>query len=114
MGKEPNKPIDMVEIEGVYVSVDGPGGKSRTLALSRQMVLFCVERRRSWRMLQSRAGIENPDYRAQCNALELLDSDEMTKEDVLANLAKLFDDELARLLGAPRGSATNGKVSAGG
>ena len=51
-----------------------------------------------------RAGIENPDYRAQCKALELLDSDELSKEDVLATLAELFNDELAGLLGTAKGS----------
>jgi pyruvate-ferredoxin/flavodoxin oxidoreductase len=29
------------------------------------MVLFCVERRKAWRLLQSKAGIENRDYKAQ-------------------------------------------------
>jgi len=28
-------------------------------------VLFCVERRKAWRMLQSKAGIENRDHTAQ-------------------------------------------------
>ncbi|MDA3961817.1 MAG: 2-oxoacid:acceptor oxidoreductase family protein [Planctomycetota bacterium] len=36
---------------------------------SRQLVVFCIERRRAWRMLQSRAGIENVDYTAQKQAL---------------------------------------------
>ncbi len=52
----------------VFIEVDD-GGRSRTLACSRQMVLFCVERRRSWRLLQSKAGIENVDYLQQQAAL---------------------------------------------
>ena len=35
------------------------------------MVIFCVERRKSWRIIQSRAGIENQDYLDQ---KELLDA----------------------------------------
>jgi pyruvate-ferredoxin/flavodoxin oxidoreductase len=50
---------------GVYMEVEDEDGTVRTLALSRQLVLFCVERRKAWRLLQSRAGIENPDYLAQ-------------------------------------------------
>jgi pyruvate-ferredoxin/flavodoxin oxidoreductase len=50
---------------GVYIVVDNGDGTSDPVALSRQMVLFCVERRKAWRMLQSRAGVENLDYEAQ-------------------------------------------------
>ena len=42
--------------------------------LSRQMVIFCVERRKAWRLLQSRAGIENKDYIAQKEYLKELDN----------------------------------------
>lgn len=50
---------------GVSLEVpDGKGGFQRRL-LSRHLVLFCVERRKAWRLLQSRAALENPDYRAQ-------------------------------------------------
>ena len=40
-------------------------GKMRYYAVSRQMVLFAVERRKAWRMLQSKAGVVNKDYLAQ-------------------------------------------------
>jgi pyruvate-ferredoxin/flavodoxin oxidoreductase len=50
--------------------------------LSRQMVLFCVERRKSWRMLQSRAGIENKDYTAQKEFLAKFDKGEFSEEAV--------------------------------
>lgn len=50
---------------GVSIEVEDDAGKVKRLAISRQMVLFCVERRRAWRMLQSRAGLENEDYAAQ-------------------------------------------------
>ncbi|MEN8235187.1 MAG: 2-oxoacid:acceptor oxidoreductase family protein [Actinomycetota bacterium] len=50
---------------GVTIETEDDDGNVRTVILSRMMVLFCVERRRSWRMLQSRAGITNVDYEAQ-------------------------------------------------
>jgi pyruvate-ferredoxin/flavodoxin oxidoreductase len=50
---------------GVYIKVQGVKGEPEYRALSRQLVLFCVERRKAWRMLQSKAGIENRDYTAQ-------------------------------------------------
>jgi hypothetical protein len=37
------------------------GGKMKYFAVSRQMVLFAVERRKAWRMLQSKAGVVNKD-----------------------------------------------------
>ncbi len=57
--------ISYVPDFGVYIEVDNGDGTSDPVALSRQMVLFCVERRKAWRMLQSRAGVENLDYEAQ-------------------------------------------------
>jgi pyruvate-ferredoxin/flavodoxin oxidoreductase len=57
---------------GVYLHTDDENGR-RTLLLSRQMVLFCVERRKAWRLLQSRAGITNTDYEAQKTVLATLD-----------------------------------------
>lgn len=42
-------------------------------AVSRQMVLFAVERRKAWRMLQSRAGVVNEDYVKQKTQLSELD-----------------------------------------
>jgi pyruvate-ferredoxin/flavodoxin oxidoreductase len=53
---------------GVYLRLDGPKGIEYR-SISRQLVLFCVERRKAWRMLQSKAGITNRDYAAQRAAL---------------------------------------------
>ena len=47
-------------------------GKFIPVGLSRQMVLFVVERRKNWRTLQSLVGIENEDYQAQKQNLEYL------------------------------------------
>ncbi len=49
---------------GVYIRAE-VNGAIRAYAVSRQMVLFAVERRKAWRMLQSKAGVENPDYQTQ-------------------------------------------------
>ena len=49
---------------GAYIKVEDGDG-FRYHAVSRQMVLFAVERRKAWRMLQSKAGIVNKDYLAQ-------------------------------------------------
>jgi pyruvate-ferredoxin/flavodoxin oxidoreductase len=46
-------------------------------AVSRQRVLFAVERRKAWRMLQSKAGVVNKDYLAQKALLSKLDKGEI-------------------------------------
>ncbi|MCH9002400.1 MAG: 2-oxoacid:acceptor oxidoreductase family protein, partial [Planctomycetes bacterium] len=79
---------------GVYIKSDQGDGKVRFLAMSRQMVLFCVERRKSWRMLQSKAGVENLDYRAQKSLLKKVDAGEIDMQDFLARTGELFRQEL--------------------
>jgi len=65
---------------GVTIETEDEEGNVRTLLLSRLMVLFCVERRRSWRMLQSRAGITNVDYEAQKSVRKTLDAGEYSPD----------------------------------
>ena len=67
---------------GVYIDLDDDQGGRRRIALSRQMVLYCVERRKSWRMLQSHAGVTNKDYEAQRTLLSRLDKGDVTVSDV--------------------------------
>src|SRR6185369_16512092 len=62
---------------GVYIKAE-IGGKMRYYAVSRQMVLFAVERRKAWRMLQSKAGVANKDYLAQKALLKKLDAGELS------------------------------------
>ena len=50
-----------VPAKGVYIMVE-KGDKMVPMGISRQMVLFCVERRKNWRMLQNWAGLPNSDY----------------------------------------------------
>jgi pyruvate-ferredoxin/flavodoxin oxidoreductase len=40
-----------------------------------------VERRKAWRMLQSRAGIQNPDYQAQKELIRKMDSENLSYEE---------------------------------
>lgn len=44
-------------------------GKATYYLLSKQLVIFCVERRKAWRSLQSMAGVVNKDYEEQKNRL---------------------------------------------
>ncbi len=57
---------------GAYIRAEAHG-KMKLFAVSRQMVLFAVERRKAWRMLQSKAGLVNKDYLAQKELLAKLD-----------------------------------------
>ena len=72
-------------------------GKFKSYAVSRQMVLFAVERRKAWRMLQSKAGVVNKDYPAQKALLAKLDKGEIALADAKARAAELFAAELAAL-----------------
>ena len=83
---------------GVYIDVDNGDGTSNTVALSRQMVLFCVERRKAWRMMQSRAGVENQDYKAQ-KAVRAALADDDVVADRFSFAVEQFAEELAKLNG---------------
>jgi pyruvate-ferredoxin/flavodoxin oxidoreductase len=82
---------------GVVLRFEDDQKKIHCAALSRQLVLFCVERRKSWRMLQSGAGIENLEYRAQRLVLAKVDKGEIKAEEFLAKSAELVRAEVARL-----------------
>ena len=80
---------------GVYIKVQGPRGvEFRTL--SRQLVLFCVERRKAWRMLQSKAGIENREYKAQRAILADVEAGKITKEQLFAGAEELMKARLGK------------------
>ena len=81
---------------GCYIKAD-INGQIKYFAVSRQMVLFAVERRKAWRMLQSKAGVANKDYQAQKALLAKLDKGEIQLADVQAKTKELFDAELAKL-----------------
>jgi len=68
---------------GVYTIEHKDNGKTVPHLVSRQMVLFCVERRKAWRMMQSRAGITNNDYVAQKELIAKIDKGELSREEFL-------------------------------
>jgi len=79
---------------GVYIQVQGSNGELEYRAISRQLVLFCVERRKAWRMLQSKAGIENREYRAQRSILADVDAGRISKEELFARGEQLLKEHL--------------------
>jgi len=72
-------------------------GKLKWYSLSRQLVLFCVERRKSWRMLQSKAGVVNKEYLAQKALLKKVDAGQISVADVQTKTRELFLAELTAL-----------------
>ena len=69
-------------------------------ALSRQLVMFCVERRKAWRMLQSKAGIKNRDYEAQKAILADVDAGKIAKEEFFAHAHEMVQEKLGNLVPA--------------
>ncbi len=61
------------------------------------MVLLCVERRKAWRLLQSKAGIDNREYRAQRALLARLGKGEITRDDLLKGGSMLLKEEVTKL-----------------
>ena len=81
---------------GSYIKAE-EHGKVRYYAVTRQMVLFAVERRKAWRMLQSKAGVANKDYLAQKAFLAKLDKGEISLADAKARTRELLAAEVAAL-----------------
>ena len=72
-------------------------GQVKHYAVSRQMVLFAVERRKAWRMLQGKAGLANKDYLAQKAFLAKVDKGEIPMADARAKIRELIAAELAAI-----------------
>jgi pyruvate-ferredoxin/flavodoxin oxidoreductase len=79
---------------GVFLLVSDESGKATYYALSRQLVLFCVERRKAWRMLQSKAGIVNREYQAQKAILADVDAGKIALPEFLAHAHELLEERL--------------------
>jgi len=79
---------------GVYITVENEGNITN-YALSRQLVMFCVERRKAWRMLQSKAGIVNREYQAQKAILAEVDAGTLPLADLFAHGHDLLKERLA-------------------
>lgn len=80
---------------GVYIVLE-ENGKQQYRALSRQLVMFCVERRKAWRMLQSRAGIKNREYEAQKALLAEVDSGKLPLKEFLEHGYELIAEKLGQ------------------
>jgi pyruvate-ferredoxin/flavodoxin oxidoreductase len=80
---------------GVYIRVQGDKGHIEYRSISRQLVLFCVERRKAWRMLQSKAGIENREYKAQRALLADVDANKISKADLIAHAELMLKERIA-------------------
>lgn len=78
---------------GVYTMVENEKGEMQPMTMSRQMVLLCVERRKAWRMLQSRAGQQNDDYIAQRSVLAKVDAGKLSVEELRSRGAELVEEE---------------------
>jgi len=79
---------------GVFIKVPGNNGDVEYRAISRQLVLFCVERRKAWRLLQSKAGIENREYQAQRSLLADVDAGKVSKEDLFAHAELMLKERM--------------------
>ncbi len=77
---------------GAYIIYDAGNGKHIPMKMSRQMVLFNVERRKAWRMLQSHAGQANKDYEAQKALLTKVDSGEISVADLKSIGLRLLEE----------------------
>ena len=80
---------------GVYITFD-QDGKTIYYAVSRQLVMFCVERRKAWRMLQSKAGVVNREYQAQKAILADLDAGKITKDEFFAHAHEIMAERLGK------------------
>ncbi|HUA92021.1 MAG TPA: 2-oxoacid:acceptor oxidoreductase family protein [Terracidiphilus sp.] len=79
---------------GVYIQWE-ENGKTEYRALSRQLVMFCVERRKSWRMLQSKAGIVNKEYLAQKAILADVAAGKLSQAELFARGHELVRERMA-------------------
>lgn len=91
-----------VPADGAWTRVINDSGKLVNVAVSRQLVLWCVERRKAWRLLQSRAGLRNLDALAQAQVLQELAAGKLTQGDFMARTRELVVAARDALSSAPR------------
>ena len=80
---------------GVYIVLE-ENGKQEYRALSRQLVMFCVERRKAWRMLQSKAGIKNREYEAQKALLAEVDAGKLPLKEFFDHAHEMIAEKLGQ------------------
>jgi len=76
----------------VYFNAEQADGSLKPMVMSRLLVLWCIERRKNWRKLQSRAGVINEDYVLQRTLLEKYAKGEITREQILGNTSQLVEE----------------------
>ena len=79
---------------GVYIKFED-NGKIEYRALSRQLVMFCVERRKAWRMLQSKVGVVNKEYAAQRAILADVDAGKLSLDELFARGHELLAERVS-------------------
>jgi len=84
--------------KGVYTSIETGTEKMQPIVISRQMVLFCIERRKNWRMLQSKAGIANSDYAVQRELLKQFSEGTISKEEFMSSQIQTHAERIAEQL----------------
>ena len=57
--------------------------------------MFCVERRKAWRLLQSKAGVVNKEYAAQRAILADVDSGKLPLAEFLANAREILNEKVS-------------------
>ena len=88
---------------GVYIkTLPAKGDKPQYMKISPQLVLFCVERRKAWRLLQSKVGIVNEEYGAQRAVLADVDAGAISQAELFARAEGLLEE---RILGPVAASA---------
>src|SRR5262249_42204335 len=65
------------------------------------LVLFCVERRKAWRMLQSKAGVENKEYKAQRSILADVDAGKIATDELFARGEAMVRERIKGAAGSP-------------
>jgi pyruvate-ferredoxin/flavodoxin oxidoreductase len=90
---------------GVYIRTQGANTDVEYRAISRQLVMFCVERRKAWRMLQSKAGIENREYKAQRAVLADVDAGKISMDDLFARGEEMIRERVKFFATAPAAAA---------
>jgi len=85
----------------VYMKVNGKDDMPEYRLLSRQLVLFCVERRKAWRLLQSKVGLVNKDYVAQRELLADVDGGRISKAELFDRGTEILEERIAGPVPAP-------------
>jgi pyruvate-ferredoxin/flavodoxin oxidoreductase len=81
---------------GTFIRTETEDGELAVYSLSRQLVLLCVERRKAWHLLQSKAGISNAEYKAQRAVLARAGKGEISREDLWKRGVALVKEEMTR------------------